>query len=448
MRRLRLSEGRARIVESSLWLLGERVVSLAVAFVIGVIVANHLGVQDFGRLMFALALVSLVATFTSGGLSGLVVRDLVRRPEERHQILGTVFVVRMAAGLVALVALVIVTAVVNAGKPGDWLLVFVIAAGFCFNATDAADFWFQAQTKLRYTSYARLAGSFGGSALRLLMVLLDAPLVAFAVAVALEQVIVSGVLVAAYVRLEGSVRRWRHEGPRARRYLKESWPLMLSGVANTLNLRVDQVLLGALASASAVGTYAIAARLSEVWYFVPVALASALFPAIIRAKDVDEAAYRRRLQQLYGLFAWMAIAVAVALAFLSGPLIGTLYSDQFSEAASVLVVHVWTAPFLFMGVIFSKWLIVEGLLMTSLIRHGFGAVLNIVLNLILIPKHGPIGSAVATLVSYVAATYGACFLTRRTWPAAVDMTVGLLYPFVLAARALGAGPRPSTVGER
>jgi O-antigen/teichoic acid export membrane protein len=257
---------------------------------------------------------------------------------------------------------------------------------------------------------------------------------------------VSGLLLLGVYRFTvGPVRFWFFSGSRAVTYIRQSWPLILSGVANTLNLRVDQVLLGAMLGSTAVGTYAVAARLSEVWYFVPVALVGAVFPSMIRAKERGEDHYRQRLRMLYGLFAWGAIGVAAVVTLAAGPVINGLYDSGFSGAAGVLVIHVWTAPFLFMGVIFSRWLIIEGMLISSLIRHGFGASLNIALNLVLIPAHGPKGAAVATLISYAAATYGACFLTRRTWSAGVDMTMGLLLPirFIVGALRRTRGETPA-----
>jgi O-antigen/teichoic acid export membrane protein len=271
----------------------------------------------------------------------------------------------------------------------------------------------------------------------LLLVGLDGSLVLFAWAVAVEQVVASTLFLLAYRVKVGRLGLWRFQLGRARDYLRTSWPLILSGVATTLNRRVDIVLLGVILSTSAVGTYAVAARLSEIWYFVPTAVASAVFPTVIRAKDTSEALYRRRLQQLYGAFVWAAVGVAVVVTLVAEPLISLLYEEGFSEAAAVLVIHVWTAPFLFMGVLFSKWLIIEGLLMTSLVLHSLGAGLNIGLNLLLIPAYGPTGAAIASLISYATATYLGCFLSRRTWPAAVDMTLGVLLPFRFVLSAFG-----------
>jgi O-antigen/teichoic acid export membrane protein len=437
LRRLRqllpdAASARGRILAGTAWTLSERFIVLLVSFGVSVVVANHLGVTDFGRLTFTVALVTLFATLVTGGLSGLVVRDLVRQPGQRYEILGTVFVIRLVAGLGSLALLLGSTLFFAPVGADGRVLAAIIGMGLCFKATEVVEFWFQSQTQLRYVSLATLGGVLVAGAVRLGLVATDASLVAFAWAIALEQVLSSLLLLLAYRLTVGPVRIWRFEAGRARAYLSQSWPLILSGVASTLNLRVDQVLLGTMIGASAVGTYAVAARLSEVWFFVPTAIANVAFPAIIRAKDLGERVYRQRLQQLYALFIWGAIAVAILVSFLGGPLIDALYSEQYSGATAVLVIHVWTAPFLFMGVVFSKWLIIEGLLMTSLVRHSFGAVLNIVLNLILIPRHGPVGSAVATLISYAAATYGACFLRRKTWPAGVDMTLGLVLPLRLS----------------
>jgi polysaccharide transporter, PST family len=423
---------RGRIIDSTVWSLGERALVLLLSYATNVVVANHLGVAEFGQLLYAVALVTLFATLVTAGLSGLVTRDLVRHHDERYEILGTVFALRLVAGALSIAALIAITFAFGTGADTDRVLVVIIAIGMGGKVAEVVEFWFQSQTRLRYISIANITGHVTGSVAKLAMVAFGAPLVAFAWAIALEQTLTGLLLLVIYRSTVGPFRLWTFRWPRARSYIAQSWPLILSGVANTVNLRVAQVMLGAIVGSAAVGTYAVAATLSEVWYLVPTAVAAAVFPSVVRAKEASEEHYRRRLQQLYGAFAWGAVAVAVVMTVAAEPLIDLLYDEEFSGAADVLVIHVWTAPFLFMSVIFGRWLIIEGYLITSLVRHGFGASLNIVLNLLLIEQYGPEGSAVAALVSYSAATYFASFLSRRTWPAAIDMTKGILLPFHLA----------------
>ena len=439
---------RGKVVDSAAWTLGERVLTLGGTWVVSIVVANHLGLADFGLLSYTVALVALFVTFVTAGLSGLVVRDLVRRPDERDSIMGTVFLIRACSGVLCFAALIGSTFLFGTDQSGGRVLAVIVGVGMFLRATDVVEFWFQAETRLRYVSMVNMTSAVVGGLVRLLLVAFDGSLVLFACAVAFEQIVASAAFFVAYRAKGGHFRRWKFERGRAGAYLRTSWPLILSGAANTVNRRADLVLLGVLLSTSAVGTYAIAARLSEIWYFVPMAIAGAVFPSLIRAKALSEELYRRRLRQLYALFLWGAIGLAVVVSLLAEPVISALYSEQFSGAAAVLVIHVWAAPFLFINVIFSKWLIIENLLMTSLVRHGLGATLNIGLNLILIPAHGPKGAAVATLVSYATATYFACFLSKRTWPAAVDMTLGLLMPFRMVLNSLDRRSRaPASILE-
>lgn len=418
------------------WTMGERLFSLGATYAVSIMVANYLGVDNFGQLLFAIALVTLFSTLVGGGLQGVVVRDLVRCPAERAEILGTVLLVRTAAGLACFAIVVALVILIHLGEATDVTLTIVVALSLCFRAGDVVDLWFQSQTQMRYVSYANLVQMVVGNAVRLTLVAIAAPLIWFGVALVVGTAIRSFSLVYLYRRNTGSLRDWSPHLARAGRYAREGLPLMLSGVASSLNLKVDQLLLGVILGSAAVGTYGVAARLSEVWYFIPTTVAAAVFPAIIRAKEAGPEHYRRRLRQIYAAFIWGAIAVAIAVSLVASPVISLLYSSEYTGATAVLVVHVWTAPFLFMGVVLSKWLIIENMLWTSLVRHGFGAGLNIGLNLVLIPAHGPVGAAVATLISYAAANFGACLLSARTRPAALDMTMGFLLPFRMGGAVL------------
>ena len=89
----------------------------------------------------------------------------------------------------------------------------------------------------------------------------------------------------------------------------------------------------------------------------------------------------------------------------SHQVINFLYGESFSDAGGVLMVHIWSAVFVFLGVASSKWFISEGLQRYSFYRTVSGALLNIALNLLLIPEYGIYGAAIATLCSQMVASY-------------------------------------------
>ncbi|HEX7196733.1 MAG TPA: flippase [Candidatus Limnocylindria bacterium] len=424
-----------RIAGNTVWLMSERVARGLVAVLVTAAVARYLGASQFGILSYALSFVLLFSTLWTLGLSGLVVRELVRKPYEFNETLGTLFVLRGVGGLIGVALIVVAANLVGLDNDLARTAIAILAVATLFHSFDGIDFWFQSQVRSRYEVTARLVALAVTAATNVMLIVVQAPLIAFVFAVALEHVVAGVSLVAVYSWTGQSVLRWRPTMAKARFLLSASWPLLLSGAFSAINLRIDQIMLGNMAGAAEVGTYAAAARLSEIWYFVPTAIAASVFPALLHAREASRQAYERRQQQLYDLMALISIPIALAVSLLSPILVHVIYGPEFASSALVLSIHVWAGPFVFMAAILSKWLVAENLLKFSFIRHGAGALTNVVLNLLLIPQFGGVGSAIATLVSYAVASHLASFAYRPTWGAARRMTLALAAPprYLLAA---------------
>ena len=430
-----VSESRGAAATNAGWLIGERLLSGLLAITVTAAVARHLGPAGFGVLSFALSLVLLFATFWTLGLSGLVVRELVRDPGRHPQLLGTITGLRVAGGIVAVVAALVLTIALSTDAQTR-LAVAILAVGvLTLYAFDGIDFWLQAQVRSRNAVIARSVALAISSAINIGLIIANASLMAFVVAAALEYALAGVGLLFVYVRLGGQPRSWRFSGSLARGLLATSWPLILSGIANAINLRVDQLMLGIMQGPEAVGTYAAAARLSEVWYFVPIAIAASVFPAMVRAHAGGHSSFEEWMGRLYDLMVALALPIAIVVSLLSVPLIFLLYGDGYAASAPILAIHVWAGPFVFLGAALSRWLIAEDRLRFSLVRHGTGALVNIGLNLVLIPPLGGVGAAIATLVSYAVASFGACFLYAPVRGQAWAMARALLLP----VRLLRAG---------
>jgi PST family polysaccharide transporter len=168
-------------------------------------------------------------------------------------------------------------------------------------------------------------------------------------------------------------------------------------------MKIDQIMLGQLIGDEAVGIYSAAVRISEVWYFVPMAIVVSVFPAILEAKKRSEKLYYDRLQRLYDVMVWLAIAVALPMSFLSTTIITLLFGDAYKQAGTILSIHIWAAIFVFLGVASGKWFLAENRQILSLQRTVFGAIANVILNLVLISQFGTIGAAIATVLAQLSA---------------------------------------------
>jgi PST family polysaccharide transporter len=115
----------------------------------------------------------------------------------------------------------------------------------------------------------------------------------------------------------------------------------------------------------------------------------------------------------------MAISACVIgsiVALASSAIIRVLYSNTYSGAGPVLAVHVWASVFVFLGCAQSPWDISNNQLKLSLYRTATGAVINVAMNLYLIPRYSAMGAAMATVVSYAVSGVFANAFSARTRP--------------------------------
>jgi len=214
-----------------------------------------------------------------------------------------------------------------------------------------------------------------------------------------------------------------------KKLLSNSWPLIISAIGITVYMRIDQIMIKEMLDEKSVGLYSAAVRLSEIWYFVPMIIISSLFPAIINAKKISQEFYHKRLQRLYTMMVWMAIGIALPITFYSNWIITFLYGAAYIEAGKVLMIHIWTSVFVFLGVAFSQYLLTENLTKISLYRTVSGAFINILLNLIWIPKYGIIGAATATLISQFATNYIFDIFNKQLHKQLKMKTLSIIWPF-------------------
>jgi PST family polysaccharide transporter len=330
--------------------------------------------------------------------------------------------------LITVMLAVLVIGILKPGNQDEQILVGIIAAGMVFQAFDVCDLWFQAQTSAQYTVYAKSPAFLIASALKVWLILSHASLSAFVWVALIEVVmgVVGSLLI--FWRNVMPITTWQLHLATCRKLLSTSWPLMLSGLAIMIYVKIDLVMLTQMQGATATGLYAAAVRISEVWYFIPMAIIASVTPTIVATKHEDEQRYYHRLERLFTLMARLALALALPISLLAYPLITLLFGSAYSAAAPILAIHIWSAVFVFLGVAQSPWDIAEDLTKLALYRTLGGAVINIALNLILIPSLAATGAAIATAISYACSGWILNLCYRQSRPIFLMQTRALI-PF-------------------
>ena len=430
------SSGFRRYFANTSWLMGHRVLSMIVALFVGVYVARYLGPERFGLLSYAGSFVGLFTALATLGLDGIMIRELVKTPERRDELLGTAFWLKAGGAILMWIGIAAAIPFTHNDTQTN-ILIIIIAFAVIFQAFNVIDFNYQAEVKSKFVVYAHLVQLVVSSITKLIFVWISAPLVWFACVFLLDAVVRAVGMTAMYLKNSGKVWSWKWRWQTARVLLRDSWPLILSGMAISIYLKIDQVMIKEMLGAEQVGHYAAAVRLSEAWYFVPMAITSSVFPAIINAKKQSEELYYQRLQKLYNLMVWLAIAIALPTTFLAPWVIRVLYGDAFSPASGVLSIHIWAGVFVFLGVASGKWFLTENYIKKNLYRTSLGMVTNIISNLILIPLYGIYGAAIATLLGQLSADLGYDFFDKQTYPS-LKLKINALNPLNLLGYAVSS----------
>ena len=417
---------------STIWLASEKIFSMVLVLITTLILARHMGPELFGQLNYLIAIVMLLTPFSAMGLNAIVTRELVLCPQDNDKILGSALGVRLFFATVASVIVFLLSPYFIVSELRFAFSLLLIAN--IFTAFLVFDYWLQAHVANKYAVKARLSVLTLLTCVRLVAVYYDASLTFFVVLAATEIALTALAFLLVYSLKGGGLVKLLFCYVTAKSLLTQSWWLMLSGIAAIVYLKIDQVMLGQMSSDEQVGIYAVAARLSEVWYFFPIALVSSFFPKLLQAKQISAINYQQNLQKLCDCLFVIALIIALLVIMFGEPIVVLLFGEAYQAAAVVLAIHIWAGIFIFMRALLSKWLIAENLLRFSLVTQLAGALLNVLANYLLIPEYAAVGAAVATVVSYAVASYIALFLHRKTWPMARIMSLSFLLPLRVIAK--------------
>ncbi len=403
---LKNHQGFMKYFKNTSWLLGEKILRMTVGLLVGVWVARYLGPEQFGLFSYAQSFVGLFVAISTLGLDGIIVRELVKNKKNNNELIGTAFFLKLIGAVLVLFILLIA---VNFTSNDTYTntLIFIIASSMVFQSFNVIDFYFQSQVLSKYIVYTNVISLFVSSLMKIILILNNASLISFVWIVLFDSFVLAVGYIFFYIKKQSiyDVKKLTFNSKVAYELLKDSWPLILSGMVISVYMKIDQVMIKEMLDSNSVGQYTAAVRLSEAWYFIPMVISSSLFPAIINARNISEELYYNRLQKLYDLMVVLSLLIIIPTLFLSDYVIELLYGDEYLQSGKVLALHIIGSIFVFLGVASSKWFVAENLQKYSFYRTLAGGVINITLNYILIPLYGIYGAAVATIISQFIASY-------------------------------------------
>lgn len=395
------------------WLLAEKGFRFALLLYLASVVARYLGPERLGIYNFAQSYVILFLVCSTLGLDTIVVQDLLKKKEQTNEIMGTAFLLKLVSSTLT-IGVLYFSAKLLKFDPLAIQGIVIFGSTYLFHSFNVIDFFFQSHVASRYIVISNLVGLVISSGLKLYGIHTEKELTFFYWTYLLD-VVIYILFFNIFYRTQGnSIFNWRFSMDQAKSLLKQSFPLILSGAAVTLYIKIDQVMIKQLLGYNEVGIYSAASKLTEVWHVLPMVLVGSFFPSIVNTYEEGNGSYKDRLRLLYGGLLLFAIALALGTTIAADLVVDILYGDQYTRTANVLRVHIWSSLFVFLGVANSKWFIIKGLQKLTFYFTLTSAILNVGLNYLLIPTLGIEGAAWATLVSSSFSSYFCMFFMAKS----------------------------------
>jgi PST family polysaccharide transporter len=392
------------IKKNIFWLFFDKTVRVIIGLFVGVWIAKYLGPEKFGTINYSLAIIGLFGPLISLGLNEVVVKELINEPDQKHNLIGSTFVAQIFSSVLSFFLILVIIILIEPDKV-QRNVTYILAISLPFQSSNAIKYYFESIFKGYNSNLIELTVFVIFTLLRIYSLLNKYGLYIFVLLTLFETIFSFILLLFWYQYLKKDIFNWSPSLSKIKDLLNKSYPLILSGFAVILYMRMDQILIGHMIGKKELGIYSSALRFSEIMYTIPIVIMSTIFPKIVKLKKENFITYSKYFKNVLKALTIISFFIIITITFSSNFIFKFFYGDEFLDGSLVLKIHIWTSTFVFLGIAGSKWYLTENLQKLIIIQTCIGAILNLLLNLFLIPKFGIAGSAFSTLFAQILSTY-------------------------------------------
>lgn len=373
--------------------------SMIISLAVNIWIARYLGPTNFGTMSYIFAFAGIFAFIANLGISDILIRELVKNPQKKNELLGTAFWILGIGGIIAFLT-ASTSAIIFESSNLIKILIILYSTIFIWSPVNVISYYFQSTVQAKKNAWAQIFGVIIVTIFKIFLILTGKGIIWLVFSFALDYIVGTLLYVYNYFKSDLHFKDWKFDQSIAKIFLSASMYLTLSAATSYLLLKIDQVMIKFYLTETQVGLYAVAVKLSEIWYFIPGIICASLFPAIINAKSASTEIYTARFKKLYLLLGAIAFLIAAPVAILAPWIIKILYGASYVGSATILQIYVWSGIGFFLGTGINKFLMAENYLKSIFFYNLLAVITNIVLNVILIPRIGLTGAAWSTLISY------------------------------------------------
>jgi O-antigen/teichoic acid export membrane protein len=378
------------------WLLAERIIRMGVLLFVGIYVARYLGPERYGLLSYSNSFVGIFTAIALLGLDGIVVRELVKTPENKDKILGTSFLLKVV-GTLFMWLMILVALFFTDNDLLTNTLIAIIAFSVIFQVFNVVDFNFQAEVKSKYVVHVQFVQLLVTSVAKIILVVKELPLIWFASVFCLDAIILAVGLVYTYSFNRGKIYFWKWDSKYAKALLIESWPLMFAYMSYLIYAKIDRIMIKEMLDEHNVGIYSAAYVLYEAPLFISLMISKSVYPILVQYYQDNKIKFFQLYSTLSSYMTLLSYLIVLFIFIFHEILIQITFGESFEESGKILMLLSFGIIPMFNAFLRSSYITISGHQKIILYTTLFSAMLNIVLNLLLIKTYGVIGAVYATV---------------------------------------------------
>ena len=390
-----------KIVKNASWIIAGRIVQAVLNLLITMLTARFLGPANFGLIGYAASIVAFATPIMQLGITSILVQELILEPDKEGETLGTALVSCFISGLLSMAGVIAFTMIANYSESETIIVCALYSLTLLAQSLECITYWFQTHLLSKYTSIISLIAYIVVSAYKAYLLFANKEVHWFALSNALDFLLIGIASLIVYRKVGGSSFSFSMKS--CKRMLHRGKYYILSGLMITAFSQTDRVMLKLMVDNSAAGFYSAAVTCAGMAGFVANAIIDSARPVIFESQKVSAESFEKNMIRLYSVVIYFALLQSIGITLLAKPIVYILYGQAYGATIPALRIVVWYTTFAYIGSVRNIWMLAKGKQHLIWKIDVSGALPNVVLNAILIPKFGVNGAAIASLATQMLA---------------------------------------------
>jgi len=389
------------------WLLFDKLFRASANIFLTVFLARHLGPDNFGILNYLLAILFLFVSISSLGVNPVLVNEIVKKRRNSMPSLINSYYLRFLISLISYFLFLLIIYILNNNiiyHNYSLILGVIIILKSC----EVLFSFFEAKSFSKYIVISQSVGFFISASMILFIVINAIDNIYIYYALVLDLVIVF-ILINVFYFINFKNHFYKFNFIIIKRLISKSLPVLISTLSILLYMRIDQIMIKEMLNEYQLGIYSVSVRYIEIFHFIPKIIMISILPVILTSRN-----YYVKLLGINSVMNKISLILIIFIFLSSDIVIPLIFSDTYIESINITKILSFSIFFVFLGVVNEHWYVTKNLQKFYALYVSFGALLNIILNYILISNFGLKGAAYATVFTYLIIIFFLDYFNKHT----------------------------------